>query len=66
MSYGIDQIDNYQLAASYADRFLKGTKPSELPRHPANSNWSSISNLQMHSDSPCRVRSSPAPTRWFN
>jgi putative ABC transport system substrate-binding protein len=30
MSY-IDQIDNYRLAASYADRFLKGTKPSELP-----------------------------------
>jgi putative ABC transport system substrate-binding protein len=31
MSYGIDMIDNYRHAASYADRILKGTRPSELP-----------------------------------
>jgi putative tryptophan/tyrosine transport system substrate-binding protein len=31
MSYGSDQIDDYQRAANYADRILKGTKPSELP-----------------------------------
>jgi len=31
MSYGSDQIDDYQRAAAYADRILKGTKPSELP-----------------------------------
>lgn len=31
MSYGGDQIDDYQRAAAYADRILKGTKPSELP-----------------------------------
>jgi putative ABC transport system substrate-binding protein len=31
MSYGSDQIDDYRRAAVYADRMLKGTKPSELP-----------------------------------
>jgi ABC-type uncharacterized transport system substrate-binding protein len=31
LSYGNDLIDNYRRAATYADRILKGTKPSELP-----------------------------------
>jgi putative ABC transport system substrate-binding protein len=31
LSYGIDQLDSYRQAATYADRILKGTKPSELP-----------------------------------
>jgi putative ABC transport system substrate-binding protein len=31
LSYGVDLIDNYRHAAAYADRILKGTKPSELP-----------------------------------
>jgi putative ABC transport system substrate-binding protein len=31
LSYGNDFLDNYQRAASYADRILKGAKPSELP-----------------------------------
>jgi putative ABC transport system substrate-binding protein len=31
LSYGIDQVDSYRQAATYADRILKGEKPSELP-----------------------------------
>ena len=31
LSYGIDQLNSYRLAASYVDRILNGAKPSELP-----------------------------------
>ena len=31
LSYGSHPLDNYRRAATYADRILKGAKPSELP-----------------------------------
>jgi putative ABC transport system substrate-binding protein len=31
MSYGSDQVDDYRRSATYADRIVKGAKPSELP-----------------------------------
>ena len=31
LSYGGDTVDNYRRAATYADRILRGEKPSELP-----------------------------------
>jgi putative ABC transport system substrate-binding protein len=31
MSYGVEQVELFRLAASYVDRILKGAKPAELP-----------------------------------
>ena len=31
LSYGVNPLSEFRRAASYADRILKGAKPSELP-----------------------------------
>ena len=31
LSYGADDVDTYRRAATFADRILRGEKPSDLP-----------------------------------
>ena len=40
LSYGNNRLDNFRRAATYADRILKGAKPSELPvQARSSSSW---------------------------
>jgi putative ABC transport system substrate-binding protein len=63
LSYGIDLTDNFQRPATYADRILKGTKPSELPVQ-APVKFELVINLKprRRSVSTFLSRSSSAPT----
>jgi ABC-type uncharacterized transport system substrate-binding protein len=45
LSYGSEQRDEFRLAAAYADRILKGEKPSELPVQ-APTEYKLVINLQ--------------------
>ncbi|MFZ2157832.1 MAG: ABC transporter substrate-binding protein [Bradyrhizobium sp.] len=45
MSYGFDVLDMYRRAASYADRLLRGARPSELPVQ-APTNFQLVINLK--------------------
>jgi len=49
VSYGSSALDEFRRAASYADRILKGAKPSELPVQTQSiSIWLSTLRLQRH------------------
>jgi hypothetical protein len=65
VSYGPDRIDQYRQAAGYVDRILKGEKPAEMPVQ-APTKYEIVINLKTakSSASPCRPRSSRAPTRF--
>ena len=43
MSYGVEAIEPFRQAASYIDRILRGTKPSDLPVHTPNK-WELVIN----------------------
>ena len=45
VSYGPDQIDQYQKAAGYVDRILKGERPADLPVQ-APSKYEMVINLK--------------------
>ena len=45
MSYGIDTVIVFRQAASYVDRILKGTQPSDLPVQ-APTNFQLVVNLK--------------------
>ena len=67
ISYGPYIVDEYRRAASYADRILQGSKPSELPvQAPVSSSWWLTSRPPRHSGLKCRRRCSPPPTRSSN
>ena len=64
LSYGNDRLDAFRHAASYADRILKGEKPSELPVQ-APVKFELVINLKAPrpSASTCLCIFSSAPTR---
>ena len=45
ISYGVDVLDQYRLAASYLDRILRGTSPAELPVQ-ASTKYELVINLK--------------------
>ena len=67
LSYGSDLTDNFRRAATYADRILKGAKPSELPVQ-APVKFELVINMKTAKvlGLTVRRRCSPPPTRSSN
>ena len=64
VSYGLDWDDQFRHAAEYVDQILRGTKPADLPVQ-AWTKFELTINMKTAKalGPPCRLRSSPRPTR---
>jgi putative ABC transport system substrate-binding protein len=64
LSYGVDIVDLYRRAATYADRILRGEKPGDLPvQFPTKFEMVVNRNTPRRSALPCPHRFCCAPTR---
>ena len=63
MSYGIDQDDNFRLAASYVDRILRGDKPADLPVQAPTKFGTTVNLRAAKATSPFRRGCWSPPTR---
>ena len=50
MSYGIDNVDVLEKAASYVDRILRGAKPGDLPVQAPTKYETAVNLSQRHLD----------------
>jgi ABC-type uncharacterized transport system substrate-binding protein len=64
ITYGLNNVEQFRLAAGYVARILKGEKPADLPvQAPTNYELVIISRVQRRSALKFRLRCSRGPTK---